>query len=139
MIRIRETVQSDLETIERWKQLDDIHKDDPECIPEYLLTGRGLLCFCLTDDIGPLCFVRLDKDEDLVRLATQFGPKQETSKRRLVMAMLKVGIPSVILFAKNKHFKGVVFKSNRPKLIKFMTGQGFIPQPDNDYILRFNG
>jgi hypothetical protein len=138
MLKLQPITDNDLERIRDWVQADPFHKDDPKNQAEFLLTGNGLLTFCLVDDVGPLCYVKLDAEGDLVRLATQFGPESEVSKRRLIVGMLKMGIPAVINFAKNKGYRGVVFESVNKSLISFMLRQNFVLDKDNDYVLRFD-
>jgi hypothetical protein len=137
MLKLQPIIDTDLERIRDWVQADPFHKDDPKNQAEFLLTGNGLLTFCLVDDVGPLCYVKLDAEGDLVRLATQFGPESEVSKRRLIVGMLKMGIPAVINFAKSKGYKGIVFESISPTLISFMSKQGFKAADGNDYALAF--
>lgn len=137
MAKITVTTSADLEQIREWIASDPYHKDDPRCTADGLLTGNGTLTFCLQDDEGPLCFVRLDAEEELLRLSTQFGPESEVSKKRLVTGLLSTGIPAIILFAKESKSKGVVFESTSPSLIAFMDKQGFKPKSGDDYALVF--
>lgn len=137
MVTMRPTVGTDLECIESWIFQDPFHKDDPRCTPQGLLTGNGELTFCLQDEIGALCFVRLDDEEGLLRLSTQFGPESEVNKRRLVTGLLELGIPAIIKFGKNNGYGGIIFESINESLIKFMQKQGFFPVKDDDYALAF--
>jgi hypothetical protein len=134
MTNLRATTKNDLERIRRWIQLDPWHNTNQNHSAEFLLTPGGLLCFTLEDEDGPLCYVRLDAEIDLIRMATQFGPLEEVSKIRLVMGM-GYGIEAVKLFAKNKHFKGIVFESISANLIKFMNRHGFEKYTGDDYVL----
>lgn len=134
MPELRTTTMFDIERIKRWISVDPYHKDG-DIPPEDLLTGKGKLCFCLTDSDGPLCYVRLDSEGgDLLRLATQFGPREEVSARRLVVGMLEAGIPAILHFAKDKGYKGVIFRSTSPSLIAFMKKQEFEWLKENDYM-----
>jgi hypothetical protein len=131
------TTEVDLPQISEWIQADPYHKDDPRNQAEFLMTGLGLLTFCLTDDKGPLCYVRLDAEGDLMRLATQFGPEEEVSKRRLVVGLLNEGIPAIIAFGKENGYKGIIFESVSPSLIAFMDKAGFKSVGGVDYQLTF--
>lgn len=138
MTKLSPTTQENIEQIKGWISLDLFHKDDPSFKePEKLLTGQGLLSFCLVDDEGPLCFVRLDAEGDMVRFATQFAPEEEVSKRRLIIGLLSTGIPALIAFAKEKGYKGLVFESTNESLINFMAKQKFKSAGGNDYALTF--
>ena len=138
MAKLTPTTQEDIEQIKEWISLDPFHKDDLSFKePEKLLTGRGLLSFCLSDDFGPLCFVRLDAEGEMVRFMTQFGPEEEVSKKRLIVGLLSTGIPALIAFAKGKGYKGLVFESINESLINFMAKQGFKSSVGNDYVLTF--
>src|SRR5258708_3188847 len=119
------TTYDDLALIRGWSLVDSWHKDDLSFQAEKMLTGCGILSFCLRDEEGPLCFVRLDAEDDMVRFATQFGPENEVSKKRLIAGMLSTGIPAIAHFARKKGYKGLVFESVSPTLIAFMEKQGF--------------
>jgi hypothetical protein len=138
MTRLRPTTREDLPKIEEWIEEDPFHKDDSRCTPEGLLTGNGVLTFCVQDDQGPLCFVRLDDEEGILRLSTQFGPESEVSKQRLVVGLLTAGIPAIIEFGKSNHYGGIIFESVNESLIKFMEKQNFVLDKGDDYLLRFN-
>lgn len=137
MVTMRPTIGTDLEKIESWIFQDPFHKDDPRCTPQGLLTGNGELTFCLQDEIGALCFVRLDSEDQMLRLSTQFGPESEVSKKRLVVGLLSLGIPVIIKFGKNRGFKGIVYESTSDSLIAFMQKQHFKPVGGIDYALIF--
>jgi len=137
MVKLTPTLPSDLEKIQKWIQVDPWHKDETRHSAEFLLTGNGLLTFCLTDDNGPICFVRLDAEGEMLRLATQFGPESEVSKKRLVVGLLSMGIPAIVKFGKDQGFKGIVFESTSESLVAFMSRQGFKHVNDNDYALVF--
>lgn len=131
------TQESDLPQITEWIQADPWHRDDPRHTAEFLLTGNGLMTFCLTDDKGPLCYVRLDDEGSVMRLATQFGPESEVAKRRLVHGLLSEGIPFIIAFGRENGYKGIIFESTSPSLIAFMDKLGFKSVGGADYQLTF--
>jgi len=135
MIKLTPSTTDDIEQIQEWISLDQLSRPST---PEWWLTGANgsLLIFCLTDDKGPLCFVRLDRDGELVRFHMLFGPVSEVSKIRLIKGILKA-IPIVMNHAKDIGAKGAVFDSRSPSLIAFMERQGFIFDKGEDYILKF--
>lgn len=137
-MKISPTTESDIPQIREWIDADPDHYLD-NSDAEWLLTGRGELAFCVTDEEGPLFFVRLDAEGEMLRLATQFAPESEVSKRRLVPALLSTGIPAIIKFAKIRKYKGIVFESTSESLINFMSKQGFKPSGGDDYALTFEG
>lgn len=137
MTNLRPTIKSDLDLIRRWIDCDPFHNEEKRHSAEWMLTPGGLLSFTLEDSEGSICFVRFDADVDLVRFATQFGPSEEVSKRRLITAMLSTGLPALYLFAKKNKYKGVVYESTSETLIRFMATQGFKRDKDNDYLLFF--
>lgn len=135
-MKLTESTLSDIKQLTEWIASDSYHKVQGQA--EWWLTGNGgLLSFCLQDEKGPLCYVRLDAPyEGLVRLHTQFGPIEEVSKIRLVRGMLKC-IPIVIDFSKNQGALGIIFNSVSPTLIAFMSKYGFRPTEDDDFVLLF--
>jgi len=139
MINLTPILPDDLEQVREWIQADPWHKDDYRHSAEFLLTGNGLLTFCLMDDKGPLCFVRLDAEGEMLRLATQFGPESEVSRKRLIVGLLSMGIPAIVKFGKDRGFKGIVFESTSESLIAFMDKQGFKAAGGDDYALTFEG
>jgi hypothetical protein len=137
MIELRPTTPEHLLHIRAWIAVDPWHKDDLSWQPEELLTGRGLLAFCLADNDGPLVYIRLDEDKEMVHIAMQFGPESVVSKRRLIVGLVQEGIPAMVKFAKEKGYKGLIFESVNPALIAFGNRQGFNPASGNDYALMF--
>lgn len=136
-MRIMTATEIHLPQIQEWIDADPYHKDDPRCTAEGLLTGQGKLTFCLADDEGPLCFVRLDAEGEMLRLSTQFAPESEVSKKRLITGLLSTGIPAIIKFGQDEGFKGIVFESTSDSLIGFMDKQGFKHVSGIDYALAF--
>lgn len=127
--------EDDIERLSRWIKYDPYHKD---CLdPNWWLTGAGLLSFCFHDDEGPVAYVRLDaKNEDgFIRLHTQFAPRDEVSKVRLVEAMLRF-IPILQYMCRKQGGNGIIFQSVSLSLIEFMKNKfGFQPAGGDDYIL----
>jgi hypothetical protein len=140
MVDVVSTLQSDLPQIADWVRQDPFHCDDEAWKNvEGMLTGSGLLSFCLRDSIGPVIFMRFDKEGELMRIAAQFGPEEEVSRRRTAVALIKVGLPLMKLCAKKNGLKGLVFESTSETLIAFMIKQGFKAIGNSDYALAFEG
>ena len=139
MLRLTATEKTDLDQIREWMKEDPWHSHLPNQTAEELLTGKGIFCFCIQDDVGPIVFVRFDRDEDenLLRVSTQFAPESEVSKRRLIVGLMRVLVPTIIKFGKEKKFDGAIYESVSPKLIEFMSKFGFNPTGGNDYVLTF--
>lgn len=134
-MKLEPSTEKDVQQLSRWITADPYHKD---CLdPVWWLTGSGLLTFCLQDDKGPVCYVRLDEENEvLIRLHTQFGPREEVSKLRLIKGMLYC-FPMVRIFC-NHRYSSIVFNSVSPLLIDFMERKyGFQPVGGNDYVLPF--
>lgn len=134
-----ELIPSTLEDISQlveWTARDKYHLHQNQ--PEWWLTGNGAdLAFCLKDKEGQVCYVRLDKENNLIRIHTQFAPYEQVSKVRLVKGMLKT-IPIVIQFAKQQEAIGLIFKSVSPSLIEFMNRKfGFSSVGNNNYQMNF--
>lgn len=129
------STEQDITTLTQWIQNDPYHKDYLD--PLWWLTGADgtLLAFCLTDDQGAICFVRLDeKNDNTIRLHCQFAPRDQVSKIRLLKGMLKC-IPVVQSFCRNEGASGIVFQSVNPLLIDFMKRKfGFEHVSQNDYL-----
>jgi hypothetical protein len=136
MIKLSPSTEQDIERLTAWIKSDPYHKD---CLnPIWWLTGveGSLLSFRLDDDHGPLCYVRLDQDilTGLIRLHTQFAPRQDVSKLRLVRGMLKC-VPIVEKFSREQKASGIVFQSTSPLLIDFMKKKfEFQPAGGDDYL-----
>jgi hypothetical protein len=138
MINAVPTLRNDLNQLQDWIRQDPFHCDDETWEnSEGMLTGNGLLAFKLVDEKGALCFVRLDAEGELVRITIQFALENEVSKRRLVVGLVKLGIPMMVKAAKNKGFKGLVFRSVSESLIKFGIKQGFKAIGNDDYAMAF--
>ncbi len=137
MIRLTETTESDVAQIREWLAADPWHRDDSRNVPELMTTGNGLLAFCLQDDEGPLAYVKLTKEDELARIAIQFASEEIVSKKRLVVGLVKAGIPAMIMMALENKLKGLVFESVAPGLIAFGEKQGFKSIGNDDYALLF--
>lgn len=132
MTDIRLILESDLPLIAEWIKADPWHRDEVRNDPAFLLSGKGLLTFCLFDDDGPLCFTRLDAEGELIRVAVQFGPN--ISKRRLVVGMVRTFFPTIKNFAVLRKSKGLIYESISPTLIAFCEKQGFVAVGNDDYM-----
>lgn len=129
----------DIEQLTEWISHDPYHFHQGQ--PEWWLTGMddSLLAFCLMDERGPLCYVRLDAEGEYVRIHTQFAPLSVVSKRRLVVGMIQA-IRTLTDLYKTNGSKGLVFNSVSPSLITFLEKHlGFKPVGNNDFRLDFEG
>lgn len=126
MINVSETTESDIPQIAEWIAADPWHCNDPKWQnPKNLITGNGLMSFCLSDESGRLAYVQLLDDGDDARIAVQFAPEEEVSKRRLILGLIKVGIPVMKGLAEGFEKKGLVFETFSPLLIGFAEKNGF--------------
>lgn len=127
-----ESTPNDIEQLTEWIKTDPYHKDSLN--PVWWLTGNGLLSYCIQDSKGPTMYVRIDKENDLMRLHCQFGPESEVNKIRVIKSLMWA-LPRMEVFGKQNELKGFVYKSTSPSLIQFMQIKfGFTPMgSDNDY------
>lgn len=116
MINFTTATPNDVPQIRDWIADDPYHFHQDK--PEWWLGDGALLAFCLTDEEGPLTFVRLDAEGELVRIHTQFGPLEEVSKRRLVAGILEAMKVLCVYYQGQR--KGMVFNSVNPTLTAFM-------------------
>jgi len=139
MINLSLSGLGDLEQLKEWTAADPYHFHQGQ--PEWWLTDApgSLLAFLLTDEEGPLAFVRFDLEGEYLRLHTQFAPEEVVSKKRLVIGILE-GLNSVMNYYKPSGAKGVIFNSVNPGLILFMDHSlGFKSVGNDDYRLDFEG
>jgi len=134
MIKLSTSDERDIETIQRWAE-QDIDPAHHSVDPYWWLTGveGSLLAFRVDDEHGPVGYMRIDREGDLCRLHTQFAPREEVQKLRLVKAMLKC-VPIVLDYSKQQQASMVVFQSTSELLIDFMKRKfGFEPAGGSDY------
>lgn len=139
MIHFSVSLESDIPQLAEWASIDPYHFHQGQ--PEWWLTGveGSLLAFILTDERGPLTFVRLDREGEHVRIHTQFAPREEVSQRRLVAGMIQC-LDVLVMRATVEGFKGMIFNSVSPSLIAFMGKRfGFKSVGNDDYRLDFEG
>lgn len=139
-MKLTPSTEQDIEILKRWSE-QDIDLTHCRIDPAWWLTGAegSLLSFCLQDEDGPVAYVRLDKKrpDGLIRLHTQFAPREEVAKLRLAKGMLKC-VPVVQDFCKQQGGSGIIFQSSSPLLIDFMKRKfGFQSAGSNDYVLLF--
>jgi len=80
-------------------------------------------------------YVRLDKDEDLLRIHCQFAPESEVSRVRTVKSLMWA-FPRMETVARQNNLKGFVYKSTSKMLIEFMERKfGFRPTGNDDHTL----
>ena len=124
----------DLARIQDWIDQDTskIHKQ-----PAEWLTGNGQLAFRHDDLRGPVCYVRVDKENELLRLYYLFAPESEVSKSRNAKAILMT-LGMLIDYAKHLGLKGLIYDSKSEKLIQFVhVAFGFVPAGEDNYKLEW--
>ncbi len=135
MITFKASNEEDVPQIEAWADADIYHKDQHNA--PWWITGNGLLSFRIDDGKGPVFYVRIDDgDGGYARLSVQFDPIEVVPKVRLVRAMLQT-LPKLITGVKDQGYKGLVFDSESPSLIAFMSREGFEEVGDGGYKLTF--
>jgi hypothetical protein len=127
------STEQDIKQLSEWIQTDPYHKD---CLdPFWWLTGNGFLSFCAQDDKGPTMYVRIDKENGLMRLHCQFGPETEVSKKRVIKTFTW-GLPQMQPLGIVNGMIGFIFKSKSLLLIQYMERQfGFQAVGNDDYKL----
>jgi hypothetical protein len=134
MIRFDASTIDDIPQLLEWIDYDPYHFHQGQ--PSWWLTGSGLLAFTLMDERGPLCYVRLDDEEEYVRIHTQFAPEAEVSRRRLLVGMNQCMLKLIKVYRSTK--RGMVFNSVSPSLIAFMGKRfEFESVGNDDYRLDF--
>lgn len=130
MLKLTPSTPNDIEQLTEWIQADPYHKD---CLdPQWWLTGNGLLCYCIQDQVGPTMYVRTEAENDLLRIHTQFAPLTEVSKLRVIKSIVKA-LPVMEKLAIDNNLKGFIYKSTSPSLIQFMQVKfGFAPTGNSD-------
>jgi hypothetical protein len=137
-IRLTASTLDDIDQIKEWQRVD-LDEDHRTIDPTWWLTGNdSYLSFCIQDDEGPVCWVRLDKENEHARLGTQFAPPEIVSKPRLVAGMLaafKVCVPHLV----EEGFHGIITMTRFPHLANFLVSQvkfERVGQTD-EYLLKF--
>lgn len=137
MMKFSPSTLDDIEQLTEWIAHDPYHFHLGQ--PEWWLSGTegSLLSFCLSDNRGPITYVRLDAEGEYVRIHTQFAPEIEVSKRRVVVGVIWA-VRCLIELYKSEGKKGLVFNSVSPSLIGFMDKHlGFKSVGSDDYRLDF--
>lgn len=130
-MKLTPSTEQDVEQLTEWIKADEYHNDVLN--PHWWLTGNGLLSFRLEDSKGIAMYVRLDKDEDLLRMNFQFAPPDVVSKRRVARDLLWV-VPKMRVIAKQNQLRALIFRSRSPNLVLFgQVAFGFVPVGNNDY------
>lgn len=129
-MKLTHSTEQDIEQLTEWIKADPYHRD---CLnPHWWLTGNGLLSYCIQDSKGPTMYVRIDKENDLMRIHCQFAPETDVSKHRVIKSLLWA-LPKMEDYAKQEQLKGFIYKSVSPLLIQFMQVRfGFTPVGSND-------
>jgi hypothetical protein len=120
MIKFRRTEPEDVLTITNWIAQDPRHAHIDADF--FLCSGKGVSCYAVEGETGPLMFVRQEAtDEEVTTLHIQFAP---SDRKRIVEAM-REGYPLVAADAKMRGFKRVRFESHSPALVRTMLEMGF--------------
>jgi hypothetical protein len=120
MISFRRTVPEDLLTIERWIEADEAHRGTDANF--WIATAKGISCYGIEDEQGPLIFVRQEAvTETTVLLHVQFA----NCGRKKIFNALRESYPLVAEDARRRGFKFVRFESQSPALIRTMMDMGF--------------
>jgi len=134
-MKLTPSTEQDVEQLTEWIKADEYHKDVLN--PHWWLTGNGLLSFRLEDSKGVAMYVRLDRDEDLLRMNFQFAPPEVVSKMRVARTLLWI-VPKMRVIADQNQLKGLIFRSRSPNLVTFgQVAFSFVPVENNDYKLMF--
>lgn len=134
MIAFETIKQEDLQLLKSWIGNDPWHTNK-EAVEWWT---KGYISFKLVDELGPTVFIRFDREDDRVRLHSQFAPSQEVSEKRVAISIVDA-IPRFIEKAKVDGVKAIVTESVSPKLVAFLTSRvGFdYAGHGNDYVLSF--
>lgn len=131
------STEKDIDQLSNWIQSDPYHRD---CLdPYWWLTGNGLLSFRMDDRDGPTMYVRMEEDNGLLRIHTQFAPESVVSKIRVIKTIIW-GLPKMESTAVANGLNGFIYRSTSPVLVQFMQKKfGFAPVGDDDYRMLFRG
>jgi hypothetical protein len=140
MIHFVRTTAADESTLRAWIDADPWHSYKDAV--EWWINVGGYLTFKLVDKEGDVLFVRLDRegpDGTMVRLHTQFAPKDAVSEKRVAIA-INFGITAFIPHGVASGIEGIITESVSPKLIAFLESRMGFKRLDNtdDYVLYFN-
>jgi hypothetical protein len=119
MISFRRTVPEDLLAIERAVELDKAHRGMDANF--WTATAKGISCYVVEDEQGPLIFVRQEALVETTVLHLQFV----NCSRKKIFSALREGYPLVAEDARQRGFKFVRFESQSPALIRTMMDLGF--------------
>jgi hypothetical protein len=137
MVKFTPTNPEDMPQIAEWISADPFHANQFEAID--WLTGQGEITFTVQDEIGPVMYVRFDKEGRLLRLRTQFMPESPTSKERTgkaIFGAMQLFLPTA---AERYDADGIVFETENPELALYMSHVlKFEPAGGKDYRLMFS-
>lgn len=120
----------DLAQIQRWIDSDQDHRGKMDAM---WWTESNLLNCRVKDEHGSVMYLRVDEEQEKVRLHIQFAPQNEVSKMRVAAAFID-GFPRMLQTIKNMGYAGIVFESTSSSLIHFMRRMGFEPCGGQDYL-----
>jgi len=138
MIDFITTTIDDLPQILEWISADPYHLQDanPESAVWFLTGANCFLSCAVKDEEGLVLYIQLRKENDWVRIGTQFAPENQVSRKRVAKSIAQA-MPVLKTVTEKEGFKGLIFESISPSLIKFMFSFGFQSYEDNDYLWVF--
>lgn len=119
MISFRRTEPSDLLTLSEWIAADAYHREKLTA-SFFMETGKGISCYTVEDEEGPVAFLRQEEEGENVRLHAQFPE----GRKRLAAAVTE-GFPLIMEDARQRRYKQMRFELESPALIKIMLRFGF--------------
>lgn len=125
--------EEDLPRLTEWIEADQWHCGGPApwwISPESVVTAR------LDDEEGPVMYIRINRDGERVRLNTQFAPEIAVSKKRVATA-ISDALPRIVEVMRHQDATGIIFSSESPLLIGFMSRHGFQSVGNDDFWFSF--
>lgn len=123
---LRPATPRDHALVKSWIEKDPFHASTTK--PDFFLfSTRGMDCYVLEDDEGPIFFFKMTR---AVRLDIQFGPSRSTEERERNRDALSEGLAWLngVLWASG--FRQVLFNSENPVLVRSCTKRlGFVASP----------
>ena len=132
-IKFSPVSEEDLPQLTEWITADQWHRGGPApwwISPDSVVTAR------LDDTKGPTMYIRINRDGERVRMNTQFAPESVVSKRRVVIAITDA-LPRIGEVMRHQEATGIVFSSESPLLIGFMSKYGFRSVGNDDFLFSF--
>jgi len=129
LIQFLPTSTDDLPQLTEWIALDPDHAG--KMAAAWWMQGQILSCR-VEDGMGPVMYLRIDREGMMARLHIQFGP---VAKSRIARAFID-GIPRMKSMLVGSHYTAMIFESVSESLISFMGQMGFLCYEGNDYVMK---